>query len=89
MIKPEKITSCSFGNGLCIYKVRKPGTNALNQQLLNVIVAHISVNRKVEYKDIYLTKEEKYYIEYLAKMDDRNISTSQIDKIFNTRPNES
>jgi len=62
------------GNGLTIYK---------NE----IIIGHISANRELKfYTDV--SKKDRKYLENVAKTDDRNISVTQTEKVFNTRPNE-
>ena len=48
-------------------------------------IAHIDTNRKVEYYD-NLPKDIISIIDNYAKTDDSNITFSQEQKIFNTRP---
>ena len=74
----EIFLSYHNGNGLTIYDRRHE----------ELIVAHISPNREVTFyeKRKKLTKKEKDFIENIAKKDDRNISITQKEKVFNTRP---
>ena len=77
--RPIDIITYHNGNGLTVYKE-------------GIIIAWISPNREVRfYKEEQvgiLSKKVKEYINYVAKIDDRNISVTQSEKVFNTRPNE-
>lgn len=77
MIEPKHLLTYHNGNGLTVYSA-------------TTIIAHISPNRVISYHktDKIITDEDIIYIKYIAKNDDRNISYTQEQKVFNTRPNE-
>ena len=77
MKEPKHIITYHNGNGLTVY-------------VHNVIIAHITPDRKVNYRKTakMVTDEDMKYINYVAKNDDRNMSYTQEQKVFNRRPNE-
>ena len=72
----NSLCSAYMGNGLSIW--RKGEEN---------IIAHIDSDRKITYREA-ISFEEQEEIRELAKSDDREISTTQEQKVFKKRPYE-
>jgi hypothetical protein len=73
---------CGLGNGITVAdKTREKNGDYIT-------VAHIDVYRKVSYYDVQISQEQKDTIEYYAKTADPNVSVSQEEKTFRTRPTQ-